>query len=160
MGRPRSRIVQPRGGKPFVQVYNDKGDEAAKKVVAEVAALSMRGESAFEVPVTVIAEFYIKIPSSMTKAKTELAKRGLVIPETRPDIDNYQKLIMDGMNEIVFKDDNLVSDCHCFKRYSGDPRTVITIKPTLIIEGHIDRLKSYVLGLQDDEIPQQDMFAG
>ena len=34
---------------------------------------------------------------------------GEIVPTKKPDIDNIAKVILDGLNKLAFKDDNLVS---------------------------------------------------
>jgi len=52
--------------------------------------------------------------------------------DKRPDIDNLAKSVIDGLNNIAFKDDGQIADLHITKHYhSGEqePRTVITVEP-------------------------------
>jgi Holliday junction resolvase RusA-like endonuclease len=49
-------------------------------------------------------------------------------PQVMPDIDNYEKFILDCMNKIVFKDDRLVISIRSDKRYTENPRTEIMVQ--------------------------------
>lgn len=50
---------------------------------------------------------------------------------SKPDCDNIEKAVLDGLNKIAFKDDAQVSDLSCKKRIGAigeAPRTDITIR--------------------------------
>ena len=47
---------------------------------------------------------------------------------TRADIDNLLKLIMDALNGVYYKDDCQVCYVKMLKKYSANPRTVITVE--------------------------------
>jgi Holliday junction resolvase RusA-like endonuclease len=40
-------------------------------------------------------------------------------PTCKPDIDNFQKSLFDGLNGIIIKDDSLIIECVVKKRYAG-----------------------------------------
>jgi Holliday junction resolvase RusA-like endonuclease len=61
-----------------------------------------------ERPLRMEAVFYIERPKSVKRD----------YPTSRPDLDNYLKALMDACNEIVYKDDALICDLNCSKRYS------------------------------------------
>jgi Holliday junction resolvase RusA-like endonuclease len=71
--------------------------------------------------------FYCPIPSSMNKKLRWYAERGLLRKRTRPDSDNYVKLYLDCMNEIIFEDDSHVSLGECIKFFHKEPKTVIYV---------------------------------
>ena len=129
-GRPRSRIVTPRGygKKPFVQVYPDPKTVAAEKVVKQAAALAMGFRDAFTGPLSMAVRAYVSIPASWPKGKKTLARNGLVYPEAKPDIDNYLKLVLDACNGIVYVDDKQVVEIAGSKRYGIEPRLEIEVE--------------------------------
>lgn len=45
------------------------------------------------------------------------------LPSPRPDVDNYLKAVLDGMNKVVFKDDSLVKKAIVEKHWAqpGEP---------------------------------------
>lgn len=49
-------------------------------------------------------------------------------PTTKPDKDNYEKFVLDCMNQIVFKDDSQVVDSRSIKAYAEEPKTIIQIQ--------------------------------
>jgi Holliday junction resolvase RusA-like endonuclease len=57
-------------------------------------------------------------------------KKTTLFPVTRPDLDNYAKAIMDGLNGFAWKDDAQISELHISKRYTEfEPKLVIEIWP-------------------------------
>lgn len=66
-------------------------------------------------------------PKSWSKIKTERAINGEIQPAVKPDIDNYAKSILDGCDNVVFKDDNQIIELNIKKIYSTEDKAVITI---------------------------------
>lgn len=69
---------------------------------------------------------YKSIPKSFSKKKRELANEGKIYPVVKPDIDNYVKAILDGLNGVLFFDDKQIVDFRAVKRYSDSPRVEVT----------------------------------
>ena len=63
----------------------------------------------------------------MNKKTRELAIAGEVSPTKKPDIDNIAKVVLDALNKVAFKDDNLVSRISVEKLYSETPRIEVKI---------------------------------
>ena len=68
------------------------------------------------------------MPKSFSRKKRGDALDGILKPTTRPDADNYAKAALDGCNGILFRDDSQVADLIVRKRYSVEPRLVITME--------------------------------
>lgn len=79
-------------------------------------------------PCTVECFFYLPIPTSWSKAKKEQARRSLIFPEVRPDLDNLLKIILDGLNGVAYLDDKQVVKVSALKAYSDEPRTEVMIE--------------------------------
>jgi Holliday junction resolvase RusA-like endonuclease len=72
--------------------------------------------------------FHTAIPKSWSQKRL---KSVLGKPDPRrPDLDNYIKLYLDVMNDLVYEDDKQVTEIYCKKVYSNKPR--VEIKLTLI----------------------------
>jgi len=129
-GRHRSRIVYPRGGKPFVHIYPDPATEATEKVLAEVARLRMRARPPSERPLCVLVIADRRIPASWSPRDRQAAIEGRLMPTPRPDIDNHAKLL-DSLNGIVYRDDAQICDLRAIKRYSASPAYTVEVREFL-----------------------------
>lgn len=69
---------------------------------------------------------YKSIPKSFSKKKRELANEGKIYPVVKPDIDNYVKSVLDGLNGVLFIDDKQIVDFRAIKKYSDNPRVEVT----------------------------------
>jgi len=125
-GRPRFRIVKPRGKPQFVTVYTDAPTAAYEKVLAEAAQYAMRGRKPLDEALTVMVEAFIEIPGSWSAPKRAKAMAGDIAATSRPDADNYAKIALDALNKIVWSDDSLIVSLHALKLYSAHPRMRIT----------------------------------
>lgn len=77
--------------------------------------------------VAIYVQFYLRIPSSWTKAKKDRAERGEILPTVRPDVDNLAKCIFDGLNGVAYQDDKQIVQMIVSKRYSKNPRTRVCV---------------------------------
>lgn len=128
-GRHRSRIVFPKGSKKaFVHHYADPETEAYEKVLAEAASLFMRGKPPTENPVALIVHAFKAVPESWPRRDQEAALSGAILPTSRPDGDNYLKVVQDALNLIVWRDDSLVVDARVIKRYDAKPAMRIEVR--------------------------------
>lgn len=78
-----------------------------------------------DVPIKVNIDFYKSPPKSTSKKRLALMENKEIRPTTRPDIDNYIKLVLDSLNGIAFKDDNQICELVSRKFYSKNPRIEI-----------------------------------
>lgn len=76
-----------------------------------------------EGPLKVNVVFYL----SIAKKRERFIKEDTPHAQ-KPDLDNLIKYISDVMNDIIFKDDCLITDIAASKKYSKFPRTEITIE--------------------------------
>lgn len=96
-------------------------------------------------PIYLQADFYTPIPKSISKKKY-LAMIGQ--PDMRrKDIDNYLKMILDSMNNILYIDDAIVTHTDCRKIYSDRPRIefkISTITGERMINEHAKTVKDQI----------------
>lgn len=121
-GRHRSRIVFPKGSKKaFIHNYPDPETEAHEKVLAEIAALFMRGRAPTQNPVALLVHAFREVPASWSRRDQEAALAGAIRPTSRPDGDNSLKIVQDALNKIVWCDDSQIVDARVIKRYDSQP---------------------------------------
>src|SRR5699024_2017017 len=89
-----------------------KGD----KVNIKKQLLGVKPAKPLTSPLRVELNFFIQTPKSWSDAKKKRFE-GKYRP-LRPDIDNYEKLVLDAMNGMIFKDDNQVVELVVRKFYS------------------------------------------
>ena len=75
---------------------------------------------------TMLAE--IPIPNSWSNKKKQQAILGELLPATTPDLKNLLWLAEDALKSVVYSDDKLICEHHNRKRYSQQPKLVITVE--------------------------------
>lgn len=78
------------------------------------------------VKVSIIA--YFKIPKGTNKKNEELMLSGNISPTKKPDIDNIEKIVLDAMNTLAFKDDNQITKLEIEKVYSEEEKVYVKIE--------------------------------
>jgi Holliday junction resolvase RusA-like endonuclease len=73
------------------------------------------------VPLSVSLTFYVTKPPSVPKKRS--------FPITRPDIDNYTKLVLDACNKFLWADDSQICELKAVKKYDGKPGILIVAQP-------------------------------
>jgi len=110
------------------RTYTPKKTHDYEVYLGVLGSVAMRRRPPMLGPIhlTMIAE--IPIPKSWSKTKKDRAALGELTPG-KPDIDNYIKIVLDGLNKIVFVDDAQVVKISAMKRYSTAPSMLITVRP-------------------------------
>ena len=121
-GRPK---FSTHGG--VSRAYTDAGTRAYELKLAWQAKQGMRGKPPLEGPLHLSVIAYMPIPKHMSKKDKIAAERGEIVPIGKIDIDNIAKSAMDGLNGIVFHDDNQVVLASICKFYSENPRLRISV---------------------------------
>jgi Holliday junction resolvase RusA-like endonuclease len=81
----------------------------------------MEGRGQLQGPLYVKVAAFMPIPKSLSKSKTAAAINGALHPQTKPDVDNFAKVI-DALNGIAWHDDSQVVHLVVSKHYSDRPR--------------------------------------
>jgi len=97
-------------------------------LIAHAGQQAMAGRPLLLGGVSVVLDICMAIPASWSKKKQAAAVAGQVFPTTKPDIDNVEKAIFDGLNGVVWKDDMQVVDVCKRKRYGLVPGVTIEIE--------------------------------
>lgn len=128
-GRHRTRVIQPKGGgAAFATQYPDKETAnyeallryGAEQAMAEQGVMLMAGE------LKVDLHIYIVPAKSWSNKKRSECLRGLVRPTSKPDGDNYLKML-DAFNGIVWVDDSAIVDARVRKWYRETPAFEVRI---------------------------------
>jgi len=129
-GKPENYVRERKGKGGF---YNPKGDEMKTFKNECLSQLSddekeelkaLIEDTTAEYYVAINVTYYLPIPkgdSIKTSVKKEL---GFIRPAIRPDLDNYDKFLLDSLHDVLFDDDKRIININSEKRYSINPRTV------------------------------------
>lgn len=79
-------------------------------------------------PLIVSLKFYRHIQSSTPKKERKLRLSGMHRPIVKPDTDNYIKSTLDGLNGLLWEDDNQIVKIVAEKYYSEQPRVEIEVE--------------------------------
>ena len=72
-------------------------------------------------------DIFVSVPASWSIKKRAMALSGGLHPTKKPDVDNVEKAVFDGMNGIVWRDDVQVVDVVKRKRYSETPGVYVRV---------------------------------
>jgi Holliday junction resolvase RusA-like endonuclease len=70
---------------------------------------------------------YFPVPKSASKMRRAAMLQGIERPTKKPDRDNIEKAILDGINGVAFVDDAQVCDGRSSKWYSETPRVEVEL---------------------------------
>lgn len=110
-----------------IRLYDLKQVHAYKAQLAESARFMYHGKP-LSGPLIVTIKFYRAIQQSETKKRHRLKAQGAIRPTKKPDLDNYIKSTLDGLNGVLWADDNEVVELHTGKYYSDHPRIEIEVE--------------------------------
>ena len=102
---------------------------AALRMLAQTE-MQAAGIATYAEPIAMHLRAEFPVPASWSKKKKAAALLGIVRPG-KPDLDNVAKLASDALNHVAFVDDSLIAELRAEKRYSNEPKLVLTIRPLL-----------------------------
>ena len=123
----KGRAKAARRGK-FITMYTPAKTVNYEGLVAHAAHIAMAGRSLIAGAVSVELDIRLQIPASWSKKKQLQAAEGLIPASKKPDIDNCEKAIFDGMNSVVWVDDVQVVKVSKRKRYAETPGVVVIVR--------------------------------
>jgi Holliday junction resolvase RusA-like endonuclease len=140
-------LARPRACKRgnFVTIYDSQQKE--KEIVKWQARAQYR-EEPLQGPLFVELLYGMKIPKQTSKVKYRQMLQGMIVPITKPDIDNLIKFTFDCLKGIVFGDDSQIAELAAKKFYSEKPRTVIRVLT-------IDEVRATSVGRFNRELPSE-----
>ena len=128
-GQPQGK-GRPRIGKvgQHARMFTPQKTAAYEGLIAHAGQLAMNGRPPMLGAVAVVLDIRLQVPASWSRKKAAEALAGRVHPTTKPDIDNTEKAVFDGLNGVVWKDDVQVVDVCKRKRYSDTPGVTVEIE--------------------------------
>ena len=110
---------RPRTGKFSPHFYTPTRSSHVETIIGFEGRKAMQGRAAFTGPVFCRICVFRKIPTSWSRKKTEMALKGIILPQTKPDIDNQIKTLFDGLKDIIYTDDNQIASKLVVRRYAS-----------------------------------------
>jgi Holliday junction resolvase RusA-like endonuclease len=123
-GKQRAKIVKIGG---FSRMATPKKTVAYEGLVAHAAHAAMNGLAPIAGPVAVTIDIVCQVPASWSQRKQTDAIAGRILPTTKPDVDNVEKALFDGMNGVVWNDDVQVVRVTKGKRYGAAPGVTVEV---------------------------------
>lgn len=122
----RPRATRMRKG---IRVYDPKKVTVFKRKLGMLAKQQMldRGLEPYDGPLEVSMKFYRPVQTSLSKKERAMRLSGVHRPTVKPDLSNYIKALEDGLNGIIWIDDNRIVQIVAEKKYSDRPRIVIEV---------------------------------
>ena len=122
-GKPFAK-QRPRFSRRSGRAFTPQETVSFERTVGQIAMPHFPEPLTGPVKLTIVATF--EPPASWSKKKTA---EHLNRPHTqRPDLDNIQKAILDGLNRIAFADDGQVADIQTIKMWGHPAGTVVTVE--------------------------------
>jgi Holliday junction resolvase RusA-like endonuclease len=121
-GRPRLSTIHGQA-RAFTPAKTRRYEDLIRLEAGRV----MEGRGQLQGPTRVEIRAYMPMPQALAKHKLKgpAAEAGIIRPITKPDVDNFAKVI-DALNGIVWPDDNQVVELTVAKFYSARPRLEMT----------------------------------
>ena len=128
--RPRAAKTRGRSKQAKIIVYDPPEVKAYKRYL-NVVAKRMWDERhlvPLEGPIKLSIRFYRAVQKGLSKKERELRLSGVHRPTVKPDLDNYVKSTLDGLNGVIWTDDNAIIKIEAEKYYSDQPRVEIVME--------------------------------
>ena len=109
-----------------IRLYDPKKVSVYKKQLAMMCKFQYK-QAPLTGPLMVELNFFRHVQSSISKKELELRLSGSHRPVVKPDTDNYIKSTLDGLNGLLWEDDNQIVDLVAHKYYSDKPRVEIEV---------------------------------
>ncbi|MBM6812205.1 RusA family crossover junction endodeoxyribonuclease [Limosilactobacillus reuteri] len=110
-----------------IRLYDPKKVSVYKKQLAMMCKFQYKDQP-LSGQLTVNLKFYRHVQSSVSKKERKLRLIGAHRPTVKPDVDNYIKSTLDGLNGLLWEDDNQIVKIVAEKFYSDRPRIEIEVE--------------------------------
>lgn len=124
-GRPR--FTMSNGQAKAYDPEKSRNYKAFVKLITQ-QEIKKQGWRYTELPLQVIVNAYMSIPTSKPKKFKTAALEGFERPTKKPDVDNIFKAVTDALSGIAYKDDKQIVSATINKWYAEEPRTEISIE--------------------------------
>lgn len=124
VAKARPRIATVKGK---TRAYTPKKTRDYEARIAKAASDVMGDKPVLTCPVVCWIRVHVPVPKSYSKKHREDIQAGDLYPAKKPDLDNYIKAALDGINGIILHDDNQVCVISAAKYYAEIPRLEISV---------------------------------
>lgn len=121
IGKGRPRFIRKTG-----HAYTPERTRNYETNLRLAAQDAMNGAEPLSGPLAVTVRALFPVPLSWSRKKREAALAGLLAHTSKPDWENIGKSL-DGLNEIVWRDDKQIVDGRVIKAYSARPALRIEV---------------------------------
>lgn len=134
-----------------IRLYDPKKVTVFKRQLGMLAKQQMldRGLEPYDGPLEVRMEFYRPVQASLSQKERARRLSGVHRPTVKPDLSNYIKALEDGLNGIIWIDDNRIVQIVAEKKYSDRPRIVIEVNK-------VDELEEMKAHFQEEEVTDDE----
>lgn len=122
VGKGRPKFAR-RGN--YVQTYTPEATAVYENWVRDCWSRGNFPKLTGEIHATIAAVF--PIPKSASKKRREAMAAGEINPQTKPDLDNIAKAVLDSLNGLAYDDDSQVTRLSIQKCYDVSPRCVVML---------------------------------
>jgi Holliday junction resolvase RusA-like endonuclease len=119
LGRPVAK-GRPRFNRESGRAYTPEKTRTYEQMLRLAAADAMSGKALLDGPLRVHMHVVVPIAPSWPRKKQEAARVGDLLPVSKPDWENYGK-VLDAANLVVWVDDSQVCDGRITKVYGDKP---------------------------------------
>lgn len=137
MGKQRPRFSRKTG-----RAYTPAKTVAFEGRLSLEAQRAMTGRALFEGPLRVDIAALMPIAKSWSKKKKLAALAGELPPTSKPDFDNFAK-VLDALNMVVWTDDALIVKGQVDKFYSEKPMFAVRVRPIVGLHLPPDWVRKY-----------------
>lgn len=127
LGKPVAK-GRPRFSKETGRAYTPEKTVKYETMLRYAAEQVMNGQPPLEGPLRVEMTVVVPIPVSWSKKKQEAARTGELLPTSKPDWDNFGKVV-DSANLVVWIDDSQITDGRVIKKYGDKPGLWLRVWP-------------------------------
>jgi Holliday junction resolvase RusA-like endonuclease len=121
-------VVMAANGRVVMSSHTPEKTVQYENRVAAAAHEAMAGIAPWTLPVAVDIEIGLEVPASWSEKKRRACYAQLIGATKKPDMDNIEKAVIDGMNAIVFDDDCRVVQKSTVKQYAATPGVVVKVR--------------------------------